>query len=93
VKQPGVAETRLHRLPCPQGVLALGQQTLSLLTDKTIEILAQHREEQLRSGIIDAADRSWHFTLYFDATGTELLTCSGVAREPPSRENGQKLQL
>ncbi|MFD9534712.1 hypothetical protein [Streptomyces sp. NPDC060010] len=40
-----------------------------------------------------AADRSWFFTLYFDATGTELLACSGVKNERPSRGDGQKLQL
>ncbi|MEU9031877.1 hypothetical protein AB0D46_31030 [Streptomyces sp. NPDC048383] len=54
---------------------------------------ALHRDEQLRTGNIVAADRSWFFTLYFDATGTELLACSGVKNERPSRGNGQKLQL
>jgi len=32
-------------------------------------------------------------TLYLNATGTELLACSGVRREPPSKVGGQKLQL
>ncbi|MET9039337.1 hypothetical protein [Streptomyces mirabilis] len=66
-------------------------RTLGL--DETVEILAQHRDEQLRTGIIDAADRSWLFTMYFNATGTELLACSGVKRKRPSQEDGQKLQL
>jgi hypothetical protein len=71
--------------------LKIGLTTLGL--DETVEILAQHRGERLRTGVIDAADRSWHFTLYLNATGTELLACSGVRREPPSKVGGQKLQL
>ncbi|MER6775028.1 hypothetical protein ACFVG1_34690 [Streptomyces bacillaris] len=81
----GIAATRLRRS------LKIGLTTLGL--DETVEILAQHRDKQLRTGIIDAADRSWQFTLYFDATGTELLACSGVKRESPSKAGGQKLQL
>lgn len=68
----GIAAARLRRS------LKRGQTTLGL--DETIEVLARHRGEQLRTGIIDAADRLWFFTLYFDATGTELLACSGVKR-------------
>ncbi|MEU0060326.1 hypothetical protein [Streptomyces sp. NPDC006334] len=71
--------------------MKIGLTTLG--PDEAVEILAQHRDKQLRTGIIDAADRSWHFTLYFDATGTELLACSGVKHEPPSKVGGQKLQL
>ncbi len=72
--------------------MKIGLTTLGL--DETVEILrARHRDEQLRTGNIVAADRSWFFTLYFDATGTELLACSGVKNERPSREDGQKLQL
>ncbi|MFJ9767259.1 hypothetical protein ACIRUY_25900 [Streptomyces erythrochromogenes] len=74
----GIAATRLRRS------LKIGLTTLGL--DETVEILAQHRDKHLRTGIIDAADRSWYFTLYFDATGTELLACSGVKREPPSKD-------
>src|SRR5689334_13412376 len=71
----GIAATRLKRS------LKRGRpSTIGL--DETVEILAQHRGEQLRTGIIDAADRLWLFTLYFDATGTELLACSGVKRSP-----------
>lgn len=57
-----------------------GQPTLAL--DETVEILARHRGEQLRTGSIDAVDRVWFFNLYFDATGTEILACSGVKRSP-----------
>ncbi|WNO76919.1 hypothetical protein [Streptomyces sp. AM8-1-1] len=71
----GIAATRLRR------VSKTGQLTLGL--GETVEILARRRGEQLRTGIIDAADRIWFFNLYFDATGTELLACSGVKR--PSR--------
>ncbi|WP_190174586.1 hypothetical protein [Streptomyces mirabilis] len=81
----GIAATRLR--------WSLKKSLTTLGLDETVEILAQHRDEQLRTGIIDAADRSWLFTLYFNATGTELLACSGVKRKPPSQEDGQKLQL
>jgi hypothetical protein len=81
----GIAATRLRRS------LKIGLTTLGL--DESVEILAQHRGEQLRTGNIVAADRSWFFTLYFDATGTELLACSGVKNERPSQDGGQKLQL
>ncbi|WP_405717295.1 hypothetical protein OG607_00555 [Streptomyces sp. NBC_01537] len=70
----GIASTRL-RWSLKRGLTTLG-------LDETVEILARHRDEQLRTGIIDAADRSWFFTLYFDATGTEVLACSGVKRSP-----------
>ncbi|WP_285734074.1 hypothetical protein [Kitasatospora phosalacinea] len=69
----GIAAARLRR------TLARGRQEIIGL-DETVEILAQHRGEQLRTGIIDSVDRVWFFTLYFDATGTELLACSGVKR-------------
>lgn len=82
----GIAATRLRRS------LKIGLTTLGL--DETVEILrARHRDEQLRTGNIVAADRSWLFTLYFDATETELMACSGVKNERPSRGDGQKLQL
>ncbi|MGW6782268.1 hypothetical protein [Streptomyces sp. NPDC054987] len=82
----GIAATRLRRS------LKIGLTTIGL--DETVEILgARHRDEQLRTGNIVAADRSWFFTLYFDATGTELLACSGVKNERPLRRDGQKLQL
>lgn len=80
-----IAAARLRRS------LKIGLTTLGL--DETVEIfLARHRDEQLRTGNIIAADRSWFFTLYFDATGTELLACSGVKNERPSQDDGQKLQ-
>lgn len=81
----GIAASRLKRS------LKIGLTTLGL--DETVEILGQHRGKHLRTGIVDAPDRSWHFTLYFNATGTELLACSGVKRERPSQEDGQQLQL
>lgn len=82
----GIAATRLRRS------LKIGLTTLGL--DETVEILrARHRDEQLRTGNIVAADRAWLFTLYFNATGTELLACSGLNREAPSKTGGQKLQL
>ena len=62
-----------------------GQPTLAL--DETVEILARHRGEQLRTATIDMPDRSWFFNVYFDATWTELLACSGVNR---SRSPGTK---
>ncbi|MFB7512662.1 hypothetical protein [Streptomyces sp. NPDC056144] len=82
----GIAATRWKRS------LRTGVTTLGL--DETVEILStRHRDEHLRTGNIVAADRSWFFTLYFDSTGTELLACSGVKNERPSRRDGQSLQL
>ncbi|MBD9727493.1 hypothetical protein [Streptomyces caniscabiei] len=82
----GIAATRLR------WSLKIGLTTLGL--DETVEILrARHRDEQLRTGNIVAVDRSWFFTLYFDATGTELLACSGVKNERPPLRDAQKLQL
>ncbi|NNN36161.1 hypothetical protein HLK59_38535 [Streptomyces sp. S3(2020)] len=69
----GIAATRLRR-SLKRGL----PETIGL--DETVEILARHRGEQLLTGTIDAADRIWFFNLYFDATGTELLACSGVKR-------------
>lgn len=69
----GIAATRLRRS------LKRGLQEIIGL-DETVEILARHRGEQLRTGIIDTVDRLWFFDLYFDATGTELLACSGAKR-------------
>ncbi|MGQ4431451.1 MULTISPECIES: hypothetical protein [unclassified Streptomyces] len=68
----GIASARLRRS------LKRGPTTLGL--DESVAILAGHRDEQRRTGIIDTPDRSWFFTLYFDATGTELLARSGVLR-------------
>ncbi|MEU0276341.1 hypothetical protein [Streptomyces sp. NPDC006307] len=81
----GIAATRLRRS------LKRSQTTLGLA--ETVEILARYRDEQLRTGIIDAVDRVWFFTLYFDATGTELLACSGVKRKPRSQEEAHQLHL
>ncbi|MFJ8871803.1 hypothetical protein ACIRD6_39570 [Streptomyces sp. NPDC102473] len=74
----GIAATRLRRS------LKRGRPT-TLGLDETVEILARHRGGQLRAGTILSADRSWLFNLYFDATGTELLACSGVKRPPRPR--------
>lgn len=81
----GIAATRLRRS------LKIGLTTLGL--DESVEILrTRHRDEHLRTGNIVAADRSWFFTLYFDATWTELLACSGLKNERPPRGGRQKLQ-
>lgn len=77
----GIAATRLRR-----SVKRGWPTTLGL--DESVEILARHRGEQLRAGIILSADRSWLFNLYFDATGTELLACSGVKRPPQPSTKG-----
>ncbi|MFB6558634.1 hypothetical protein ACFCYH_06970 [Streptomyces sp. NPDC056400] len=61
-------------------------------TDRTRACKAA-RDEQLRTGTIDAVGRSWPSTPYFDATGTELPAGSGVTHEPLSQRGGQKLQL
>ncbi|MGW0561444.1 hypothetical protein ACWDZ4_12640 [Streptomyces sp. NPDC003016] len=78
----GIAATRLKRS------LKRGLQEIIGL-DETVEILARHSGEQLRTGTIDAPDRLWFFTLHFDATGTELLACSGVkrSRRPSTKDS------
>ncbi|MER8041353.1 hypothetical protein [Streptomyces sp. NPDC094032] len=80
----GIAATRLRR-SSKRGL----QETIGL--DETVEILARHRGEQLRTGTILAADRLWFFNLYFDATGTELLACSGVKRprRPSTKDSSE----
>ncbi|MFE9565912.1 hypothetical protein ACFYM0_32940 [Streptomyces sp. NPDC006487] len=82
----GIAARRLRRS------LKIGLVTLGL--DETVEVLrARPHDERLRTGNIVTTDWSWFFTLYFDATGTELLACGGVKNERPSRGVGQKLQM
>ncbi|MFB6557857.1 hypothetical protein ACFCYH_02925 [Streptomyces sp. NPDC056400] len=76
----GIAATRL-KWSLKRGL----PKTLGL--DEAVDILARHRGEQLRTGTILAADGLSFFTLYFDATGTELLACSGVQRSPTPSTN------
>ncbi|MFI0960624.1 hypothetical protein ACH4S8_04260 [Streptomyces sp. NPDC021080] len=78
----GIAATRLRR-SLKRGL----PKTVGL--DETVEILARHRGEQLRTGTVLAVDRLWFFNLYFDATGTELLACSGVkrSRRPSAKDS------
>ena len=82
----GIASTRLRRS------LKRGLTTLGL--DESVAILAGHRDEQLRTGITEAPDRSWFFTLYLDATGTELLACSSVnrSRSPAPKDSPDPAQ-
>ncbi|MFI6475852.1 hypothetical protein ACIBL5_37145 [Streptomyces sp. NPDC050516] len=71
----GIAAARLRR-SLKRGV----PKTIGL--EETVEILARHRGEQLRTGTIVAADRLSFFTLYLDATETELLACDGRSATP-----------
>jgi hypothetical protein len=61
-----------------------GQPTLALAA--TVDILSRAAEEPLRVGRIDAADTSWTFMLFLDATATAVLACTGVARGKPLAE-------
>lgn len=72
----GSAATRL-KIAAKRGITTVG-------LDESVEILARHPGELVRTGLVDAPDRSWHYTLYFDATGTELLACSAVKGRPPA---------
>ncbi|MER7585017.1 hypothetical protein [Kitasatospora sp. NPDC097691] len=74
----GIAATRLRR------ARRIGLTTVGL--DESVEILSRHRDVPFRTGLLDAPDRSWFFTLYFNATGTELLACSAVKNQPPTRK-------
>ncbi|MFI6984292.1 hypothetical protein ACIBSV_37675 [Embleya sp. NPDC050154] len=44
---------------------------------------------RFRIGQIDAKDSSWTFTLFLNATATEVLACTGVARSasPTGRDS------
>jgi hypothetical protein len=61
-----------------------GQPTLALAA--TVDLLFQAAEEPLRIGRINAADMSWTFMLFLNATATGVLACTGVARSEPSAE-------
>ncbi|GAA4830379.1 hypothetical protein [Kitasatospora terrestris] len=78
----GIAASRLRHSR------RIGLTTLGL--DESVEILSRHRNVSFRTGILDAPDRSWFYTLYFDATGTELLACSAVKNQPPARKPARR---
>ncbi|MER7046924.1 hypothetical protein [Streptomyces jumonjinensis] len=59
-----------------------GQQTQALAA--TVNILDQAEEALLRIGRVDAADASWTFMLFLNATTTEVLACTGVAQAKPT---------
>lgn len=81
-----------HR--CDKAETVVEDRSDDLGLDESVEILrTRHRDEQLRTGDIVAADRSWFCTPYFDATGTELLACSGAKNGRSARRDAQKLQL
>ncbi|MFD6277695.1 hypothetical protein ACFWFI_19305 [Streptomyces sp. NPDC060209] len=67
-----------------------GQSTLAL--GATVDLLFQAGEEPLRIGRIDAADLSWTFMLFLDATATAVLGCTGVARGGPPAEPATDLK-
>ncbi|MFJ9611498.1 hypothetical protein ACIRS1_34680 [Kitasatospora sp. NPDC101176] len=75
----GIAATRLG------WARKVGLVTLGL--DESVEILSRHRDVSFLTGLLDAPDRSWFFTLYFDATGTGLLACSAVKNQPSTRKS------
>ncbi|MCX4704191.1 hypothetical protein [Streptomyces sp. NBC_01373] len=76
-----VAHTYRARLRITQ---KRGQPTLGL--GATVDLLFQAGQEPLRIGRIDAADMSWTFMLFLNATATAVLACTGVARsEPPDQ--------
>ncbi|WP_327122099.1 hypothetical protein OG206_32250 [Streptomyces sp. NBC_01341] len=61
-----------------------GQPTLALAA--TVDLLFQAAEEPLRIGRINAADTSWTFMLFLNASATAVLACTGVARSKPPDE-------
>ncbi|MFI0264972.1 hypothetical protein ACH4OW_38945 [Streptomyces sp. NPDC017056] len=64
-----------------------GQPTLALAA--TVNRPSHAAQEPLRIGHIgriDAADTSWAFMLFLNATATALLACTGVARSEPRAE-------
>ncbi len=67
-----------------------GQPTLALAA--TVDLLFQATEEPLRIGRIDAADTSWTFMLFLNATATAVLSCTGVVRCDLLTEPGTECQ-
>ncbi|MCF3962103.1 hypothetical protein [Streptomyces fuscigenes] len=63
-----------------------GQPTLAL--SATVDLLSQAAEEPIRIGRIDTPEASWTFMLFLNATATDLLACTGVARTKSSAEPG-----
>ncbi|MFD8062797.1 hypothetical protein ACFXA0_35025 [Streptomyces cyaneofuscatus] len=59
-----------------------GQQTQALAA--TVNILDQAGDALLRIGRIDAADTSWTFMLFLNATTTAVIACTAVARPNPA---------
>ncbi|MFC9652111.1 hypothetical protein [Streptomyces sp. NPDC056937] len=59
-----------------------GQQTQALAA--TVNILDQAGDVLLRIGRIDAADASWTFMLFLNATTTAVMACTGVAWAKPT---------
>nr|WSW66160.1 hypothetical protein OG461_08135 [Streptomyces sp. NBC_00995] len=59
-----------------------GQQTQALAA--TVDILDRAGDALLRIGRIDAADASWTFMLFLNATTTAVMACTGVARARPT---------
>ncbi|MGW6688049.1 hypothetical protein [Streptomyces sp. NPDC054961] len=57
-----------------------GRRTLAL--EETVGVLQGAADEPVRTGEITAADRSWTFMLFLDATATTVLACGGVSPPP-----------
>ncbi|MFD5408608.1 hypothetical protein [Streptomyces nojiriensis] len=76
-RHAGVFRHRLQRMRM-HGVEPLG-------LERAVQLLGEH-ERPVRVGLIDSADRTWHFLLFLTEDGMTLVACAGwqrVVRESP----------
>ncbi|MFE2495662.1 hypothetical protein ACFXKX_28775 [Streptomyces scopuliridis] len=59
------------------------QETLAL--SSAVDILERAGDALIRIGQIGTTDRTWNFMLFFDATASTLLACTGVRLTEPGK--------
>ncbi|WP_328492305.1 hypothetical protein OHS59_05740 [Streptomyces sp. NBC_00414] len=87
-RHAGVFTRRLQRMR------AHGLEPLGL--ERAVRLIREHGRP-VRTGQIDAADRTWTTLLFLTEGGSALVACAGrplplVVREPPLHENGRQTQ-
>ncbi|MCX4628494.1 hypothetical protein [Streptomyces sp. NBC_01443] len=76
-RHAGVFGIRLRRMRM-HGVEPLG-------LERAVQLLSEHGRP-VRVGLIDSADRTWHFLLFLTEDGSALVACAGwqrVTKESP----------
>ncbi|GAA2617177.1 MULTISPECIES: hypothetical protein [Streptomyces] len=80
-RHAGVFRRRLRRMRM-HGVEPIG-------LERAVRLLSEH-ERPVRVGLIDSADRTWHFLLFLTEDGLALVACAGrprIVREAPLQES------